>query len=83
MAATKAGGREVVTQISGHKMRAVFDRYNIVNEDDLRHACESVSKLPEATRNGASTGCILSRYCWSKGPMAGATAYNLLIKRVV
>jgi integrase len=32
----------VITQMSGHRTRAVFDRYSIVSEDDIREAARRI-----------------------------------------
>ena len=51
----------VAMMISGHKTQSVFERYNIVNEDDLRKASQRVKKYHEelvTLQNGHDLGIV-------------------------
>ena len=52
----RAGVQErVAMEVSGHKTRAVFDRYNIVDERDLKDAAQKLSRYL-STEFGHSLG---------------------------
>ena len=44
---------KVAMQISGHKTRAIFDRYNIVDEGDLWAGCPEAEHLPRGAEAAA------------------------------
>jgi integrase len=52
----RAGVQEqVAMKISGHKTRAVFDRYNIVSSDDLRQAAQKIGNFHEMVTKTVTT----------------------------
>jgi len=48
----RAGIQDVETmRISGHRTRAIFDRYNIVDEEDLRLAAEKLEQYAQRRKS--------------------------------
>ena len=48
----------VAMTISGHKTRSVFDRYNIVNPDDLKQASGKTEQYLRSQNHGHNLGTI-------------------------
>ncbi len=51
----------VAMAISGHKTRSVFDRYNILNEEDLKKASQRVKRYHDERvilQNGLNLGTV-------------------------
>jgi hypothetical protein len=45
-------------QLTGHKTRSVFERYDIVSDGDLGTAAERIDAAESATRSAALSGRI-------------------------
>ena len=49
---------KIAMRVSGHATRSVFDRYNIVSEDDVIEAGQKLAAFHEAQKKRDSSGTV-------------------------
>ena len=49
-------------KMPGHETRSIFDRYNIVDEQDLDEAAEEAAEEVDGVSREATTGCFENGY---------------------
>ena len=57
-AAAKLRDEVGAMRISGHKTRSVFDRYNIIDESDLKLAVRKLQKFQDAAEPAGPVGVL-------------------------
>jgi hypothetical protein len=69
----------VAMRISGHKTRSVFDRYNIVNESDLKDAARRLGDYLDRKGAEAAIPHAIRTQAKKEAPTPGPSASSKLL----